>query len=52
MSDISMCQHAECPKAETCWRFNAQANEYAQLYFEPESVPCANYWPVGQRYEP
>lgn len=49
MADIEMCQHAECLKSETCWRFKAPVNPQAQSYFEPESVPCGNYWPMDDK---
>ena len=33
MADITMCKDAECPKRETCYRYQAEPNPYWQSYF-------------------
>lgn len=41
-----MCGNRQCPKAETCFRFRAQPNEFRQAYanFAPdEEGECQNY---------
>jgi hypothetical protein len=54
MPDITMCNgvdfntHAECPYRNTCYRFLAEPDEYAQAYFVSapyeEGRGCDYYW--------
>jgi hypothetical protein len=48
MADITMCKGANDPKCETCYRKNAQPNEYRQYYFiqipMQKNGECDEYW--------
>ena len=49
MADISMCNAEECPKKDTCYRYNAPANPYWQSYIMWEkdkdfTRECEYYW--------
>lgn len=48
MADITMCRGDGCPKAENCYRYNAQPNEFHQSYFMlvpiEEDGTCEYFW--------
>jgi hypothetical protein len=51
MSDITKCYGADCPMKESCKRFTAKPNEFAQSYFlDPPyhindgGFSCDMYW--------
>ena len=33
MPDITMCEGADCPKKNSCYRYTAKASEYRQSFF-------------------
>lgn len=47
MSDITMCNGADCPKKNECYRFLATPSEYRQSYFITppiENGKCDEFW--------
>lgn len=49
MTDIAKCKGGDCPLKETCYRYIAPADEYAQSYFvdppyDKEKEECEYYW--------
>jgi len=45
MADICMCRNETCPLKETCYRFNAIADDYWQTYSDFEYKDgCNHYW--------
>lgn len=47
MADITMCSGDGCSIKESCYRFTAQINEYAQSYFMEvpgKDESCNHYW--------
>jgi hypothetical protein len=51
MSDITKCHGFECPMKESCKRFTAKPNEFAQSYFldppykiNDDGFSCDMYW--------
>jgi hypothetical protein len=48
MPDISMCDNQTCTLNKTCYRFNANPDEYRQAYSafkQDEKGNCDYYWP-------
>lgn len=43
MADITMCNYKECKLSKTCYRFNANANPFAQAYLVEPKKSCADY---------
>lgn len=57
MAEITMCSGLECPKKETCHRFNAKASEYRQSFFvtppyDKEKDKCNHYWRDEDKNDP
>lgn len=53
MTDITMCQSADCPVKESCYRYRAKADNY-QYYFtgiQPSEKGCGMYWKVSSEEE-
>lgn len=54
MPDISMCKGTGCKIKDTCYRYRAIPNRYAQAwvaYYEVPTKDCLAYWPI-QRGQP
>lgn len=50
MPDISMCNDSICHRHETCYRFKATPDKYAQSYFTETpryDEECDYYWDIG-----
>lgn len=51
MADIAMCAVTNCPKKETCYRFNATPDKY-QSYISPKrnaDGSCDYYWEMKKQ---
>lgn len=48
MPDITMCNDAECPFRDTCYRYTAPPNGWRQAWFtsSPRNGDCDYYWPT------
>lgn len=49
MSDISKCEGFNCPQVETCWRYQAPADEWqSYLVGKYENGKCDKYWKMSE----
>jgi hypothetical protein len=51
MPDLTMCEGADCPLRETCYRYKATESEFRQSYFSDllynkEEEKCDYYFPT------
>ena len=54
MPDITMCTDGECPKKRSCYRYEAEADEYWQSFFSESprvGDNCEYYWLMNKQQE-
>jgi hypothetical protein len=53
MADIAKCNGEDCKKRDTCYRYTAKANPWAQCYQAPEIIDgvCHSYIEDKQAYQ-